>query len=160
MKVHHRSTGGRYVREIQDIHASLAVSILARTEVRALPRIRTSRSGNMRFNPRPHRGAGATLVKARIVHKLRVSILARTEVRALRDVRLRLAAVGQPVSILARTEVRALLEATLMRNEEGQVSILARTEVRALPGLIAPKPNGGTVSILARTEVRALLSAG
>ena len=61
----------------------------------------------MGFNPRPHRGAGATSRRRQRRKYSTVSILARTEARALhRDVAQK--AIGDIVSILARTEARAL----------------------------------------------------
>ena len=85
------------------------VSILARTEVRAL----------------------RTMLPGSALHGVGVSILARTEVRAL------LPFSDSPgggiyVSILARTEVRALHRGLEQLREIIVVSILARTEVRAL----------------------------
>ena len=85
------------------------------------------------FNPRPHRGAGAT-------------------------VRMPAVFLADCVSILARTEVRALPRNRGPLDNFFDVSILARTEVRALPGLGPHQQLERRVSILARTEVRALLA--
>ena len=84
------------------------------------------------FNPRPRRGAGATLLIAVSHGQSRVSILARAEARAL-------PAAGQVenypewVSILARAEARALRNSGGDWRGPDEVSILARAEARALP---------------------------
>ena len=89
--------------------ASKPVSILARTEMRALrTTISRGRAGINSFNPRPHRDAGATDSNTAPSGNTGVSILARTEMRALRASVL-VVAVVCAVSILARTEMRALL---------------------------------------------------
>ena len=54
----HRGAGAAQAGD--EVLVVIGVSILARTEVRALPRRRRCRPGRCRgFNPRPHRGAGA-----------------------------------------------------------------------------------------------------
>ena len=108
------------------------VSILARTEARALHRRCHIKicwfSG---FNPRPHRGAGATHKRIRNYFPAIVSILARTEARALQH-GIQAACRCIPVSILARTEARALPRGACRSARGIDVSILARTEARAL----------------------------
>ena len=109
-----------------------------------------------RFNPRPHRGAGAAAGWPAARPAGNVSILARTEVRALPAHAHRRGFRPARVSILARTEVRALHQFGQRRSVKWHVSILARTEVRALLQHDERVEQPGEVSILARTEVRAL----
>ena len=131
------------------------VSILARTEMRALPCMAEAakhpnefqsspapRCGRYQkqlhdltisegFNPRPHRDAGATIAALFRCHHTSVSILARTEMRALQT-RLGIQSLCLWVSILARTEMRALPVFVVCYQFYDVVSILARTEMRAL----------------------------
>ena len=162
------------------VYAVLLVSILARTEMRALPCQSDKKTkGKTCFNPRPHRDAGATGANANGMDLMLVSILARTEMRALQRIKTYTDA-ERVVSILARTEMRALQVAVVgeilgkafqsspaprcgrykafkIRPEDvTEVSILARTEMRALPVVLCVRAQAFLVSILARTEMRAL----
>ena len=135
------------------------------------------------FNPRPHRGAGATDEKAANAQIKQVSILARTEARALLDATSTIARC-QVVSILARTEARALpaaalavaLAALMFQSSPAPRRGRYRStrQLRAPHDGFNPRPHRGagatrlgrkcgqgiSVSILARTEARALPHQG
>ena len=83
------------------------------------------------FNPRPRRGAGATFGLKYVVSIKWVSILARAEARALRGGGVYFRGFIE-VSILARAEARALQLMTVLKGALLPVSILARAEARAL----------------------------
>ena len=151
---------GRYRRE-EDGRRPAHVSILARTEARALPRrrgrVRRPPSG---FNPRPHRGAGATGIEG-CLHIPLDCFNPRPHRGAGATCKgIEFYAIGSDVSILARTEARALQSVTR----------------RSCPLMLSfnPRPHRGAgateglaslgvtskVSILARTEARALRQTG
>ncbi len=100
--------GGRYVRVLSPLMLSLAVSILARPEGRALRHTTANIISYLTFQSSPApKGGRYRIAVQRYADDVRVSILARPEGRALRRV-FDVSSIIAQVSILARPEGRAL----------------------------------------------------